>query len=325
MIAQREILLTLRNVTTGYDSDLFSNLNLDLAAGELICFMGPNGAGKSTLLRSMAGLHRLRHGSIAYTEGKPVAHAVAVVLTDPVRSHTLTVEELVAFGRYPYLGWRLRLSSQDNQTLENALALLNLKSLRNRRIDELSDGQFQMAMIARALAQDTRILLLDEPTSHLDLNNRLEIMNVLRRTAREQHKAILVTTHELDLALQTADGIWLAGSDGTIISGLPEDLVLNDSFDKIFRFKGYDLKTGRIEHPPFRGKRVSLAGAGHAMLWTKNALERSGFTIVDANADGLRIRIEEGGQTLQWVLETSAGNIPATTLSELIRQLDGHA
>jgi iron complex transport system ATP-binding protein len=148
----------------------------------------------------------------------------------------------------------------------------------------------QMVMIARALAQDTPVLLLDEPTAHLDLNNRVEIMNLLRKLAKENDKAILVSTHELDLALQTADLVWLATSQKSIRVGMPEDLVLDGTFDEVFQFKGFDLKTGRVKQEPYRNTGIHLIGEGHAYLWTKNALERNGFHI-DPNAS-LSLKIE---------------------------------
>jgi iron complex transport system ATP-binding protein len=138
-------------------------------------------------------------------------------------------------------------------------------------------------MIARALAQETSVLLLDEPTAHLDLNNRVEIMRLLLHLAREKNKAIVVATHELDLALQMADYVWLATPNKKIVSGIPEDLVLDGSFDHVFQFKGFDLKTGKVQHQPFQTKTIHLQGASYEYLWTKNALERHGFSI---SADG---------------------------------------
>jgi iron complex transport system ATP-binding protein len=165
-------------------------------------------------------------------------------------------------------------------------------------------------MIARALAQDTAILLLDEPTAHLDLNNRLEIMNVLRKLAREKNKSILLATHELDLALQTADKVWLA-SGKQLKQGIPEDLVLDGSFDEVFQFKGYDLKTGKVQHEAFRNIAVTLKGEGPVMLWTKNALERNGY------------RIEENSSTTIIIGngEWSVGNRTFGNLNDLIDSL----
>src|SRR5690606_740163 len=181
--------------------------------------------------------------------------------------------------RYPYLDWNIRLTKEDTTIIEDSIARTHIGHLKTKKLYELSDGQLQMAMIARALAQDTPVILLDEPTAHLDLNNRVEIMNLLRALARTSGKAILVATHELDLALQTADVIWLAGRDKKIITGIPEDLVLNGSFDDTFQFKGFDLKTGKVQHEAWRNKSVKLIGEGYEYLWTKNALERNGFLI----------------------------------------------
>jgi iron complex transport system ATP-binding protein len=174
--------------------------------------------------------------------------------------------------------------------------------LRNKKIHELSDGQLQMVMIARAVVQDTPAILLDEPTAHLDLNNRLEIMNLLRRLAHQSKKAILVSTHELDLALQTADIIWLAGLEKNIISGIPEDLVLNGSFDSIFQFKGFDLKTGKVEHDPHRKLVIALDGSGHEYLWTKNALQRNGF-IVDGQPVDHRVTVSQDEDGFFWIVD----------------------
>ena len=265
-----------QSIAVGYQSSrgdvvLFSDLNLSLARGQLICLMGPNGAGKSTLIRSLAGLQPLLHGQLSHRDEKHVA----VVLTDKVNSPHMTVGELIAFGRYPHLDWRIALTQYDEEIIARVSKQVGVSDLMNRRLYELSDGQMQMVMIARALVQQTPVLLLDEPTAHLDLNNRLGIMNLLKSLAGEEKKAILVSTHELDLALQTADEIWLT-SGGKINQGIPEDLVLNGSFDEVFKFKGFDLKSGRVQHIAYREKTIELKGDGPRLLWTKNALERNG-------------------------------------------------
>ena len=264
-----------KGLTVGYrDLRLFEGLDLKLNNGELICFMGPNGCGKSTLIRTLAGLQLPLAGTVPPKDEK----RVAVVLTDRIQSQHMTVGELITYGRYPYLGWDLKLSDEDRAAINSSIDLVRVRHLINKKINELSDGQMQMVMITRALAQDTSVLLLDEPTAHLDLNNRLEIMNLLRRLAREKDKSILLATHELDLALQTADGVWLA-TGSTIKQGAPEDLVLDGSFDTVFQFKGYDLKTGKVQHEAYRNTVIQLFGDGPVFLWTKNALERNGFSV----------------------------------------------
>jgi iron complex transport system ATP-binding protein len=292
-------------LAVGYhrDAPLFKNLDLNLKPAELVCLMGPNGAGKSTLIRTLAGLHPALHGSIPTRDEKHIA----VVLTDKVSATHMTASELVALGRYPHIGWNIFLNDRDHQVIQDVVTRVRIVDLLERKLYELSDGQMQMVMIARALVQETPVLLLDEPTAHLDLNNRLEIMNLLRQLTRENGKAILVSTHELDLALQSADVVWLA-ANGSIRQGIPEDLVLDGSFDEVFQFKGFDLKTGKVQHTPFRNKTIQLVGDGHEYLWTKNALERNGFDIGKSSATtvsiiGLTWRVENHTfYTLQEVL-----------------------
>lgn len=320
----KDFLLSAQNLTVGYTNGrnqqiLFQNQNLALQAGELVCFMGANGIGKSSLIRTLAGLQPALSktiiagsipASLSRTHKKGIAaqgreggpQNIAVVLTDRINAVNMTVEELITYGRYPYLDWNIRLTKEDTTIIEDSIARTHIEHLRKTKLYELSDGQLQMAMIARALAQDTPVILLDEPTAHLDLNNRVEIMNLLRSLARTSGKAILVATHELDLALQTADVIWLATRDQKIITGMPEDLVLNGSFDDTFQFKGFDLKTGKVSQQAWRNKSVKLIGEGYEYLWTKNALERNGFLIsaesnlivrIDSEAKRWRINAQE--------------------------------
>ncbi len=311
----KEVLLLAQNLTVGYTHGkdrhvLFRDQSLALHAGELVCFMGANGIGKSSLIRTLAGLQPALSGGVVIDP-----KTVAVVLTDRINALNMTVEELIVYGRYPYLDWSIRLTQKDTAIIEDSIVQTHTGHLRKTKLYELSDGQLQMAMIARALAQDTPVILLDEPTAHLDLNNRVEIMNLLRTLARTSGKAILVATHELDLALQTADLVWLATRDQKIITGIPEDLVLNGSFDDIFQFKGFDLKTGKVAHEAWRNKTVKLIGEGYEYLWTKNALERNGYSI--DNNSLFAIEIIKIDNSIKW----NMGNKTHLSLHDVLNNI----
>lgn len=311
-------MITSHQLAVGYNSNgdesvLLEDLNLHLREGELVCFMGPNGIGKSTLLRTLAGLQKPLRGELTGIEkGK-----LSLVLTDRITATNMLVYDLVAYGRYPHLSWNISLRDEDHRIIEEAIALTQIGHLKNKRLYQLSDGQMQLVMIARALAQQTPVMLLDEPTAHLDLNNRVEIMNLLRKLARQERKAILVCTHELDLALQTADWIWLATLNKKVVSGIPEDLVLNGAFDEVFQFKGFDLKTGKVEHEAHRNKPIQLIGEGYPYLWTKNALERCGYEVTADAETVIKIQTE---QTTTWQLQDLTLNSVADLLVALAKR-----
>lgn len=327
-------LLTVQNLTVGFKSTgniLFKNLELSLTAGKLVCFMGPNGIGKSTLLRTLSGLQTPIAGNIHLpAPEKPLSKTIAVVLTNKLPLPGMSVYQLVSYGRYPYLDWNLSLSADDHARIQAALDAIGISGLSNANIQELSDGQLQMAMIARALCQETSIIMLDEPTAHLDLNNRLEIMKHLKKFAREMNKAILVSTHELDLALQISDEVWLASREKSILTGTPEDLVLNGAFDDIFRFKGFDLRTGRINHPVHQEIPIKLIGSGHDYLWTKNALARCGYEVVENDPmigqkkKGITVSIEHANEKPQWIIESMKQQYRFSSIKDLIEGLDSN-
>jgi iron complex transport system ATP-binding protein len=305
---------------------LFENLNLSLHAGELVCFMGPNGAGKSSLIRTLAGLQQPLSGTVSGNDRIVDAKQIALVLTDRISVGNMTAYELISFGRYPYLDWRVNLTRADEEIINRAIANVRVEHLIKKKLDQLSDGELQMIMITKALSQDTPIILLDEPTAHLDLNNRVEIMRLLRKLAHKMNKAILIATHDLDLALQMADMIWLAGKEKNILAGLPEDLVLDGSFDKIFQFKGFDLKSGKIEHAPYRDVVINLEGKGASLLWTKNALERCGFMVetserTQQSSNTIHVKIETEESKPRWILDKDNRLYTLYSISALIKHI----
>ncbi len=331
------IALNAKKLTIGYQSKgrrqqvVQENLELQLCRGELVCLMGPNGAGKSTLLRTLAGVQAPLAGEVT-VGGKSIytlsqserAKHISLVLTETINAGNMTVQELVALGRYPHTGWGGSLSRTDEQVVEQAMEDLEVIPLANRLLFELSDGQRQKALIARALAQDGQLIILDEPTAHLDLINRLHIMRLLRQLAVLRNKAIIVATHELDLALQSADKLWLLHKEqGGFTEGTPEDLVLNGSLAAAFSRSGYhfDPYSGQFVEEQEAGVPVQLTGDGAAFLWTKKALRRKGYKVVSADAE-IRVTVKSNPSASLWVI--SSGNISTTVYSveELLRELE---
>ena len=266
-----------------------SELNLQLNKGTFACLLGANGSGKSTLLRTLAGVQPPLHGhvtmgqqNIATMDKMMLAKNLSLVLTDVVNFGSLSVYEILTLGRYPYTGWFGILTQSDKEIIRAAIDAVGIEKFLKERMHSLSDGERQKVMIARALVQDTPLIFLDEPTAHLDLPNRVEIMRLLRKMARTTGKCILLSTHELDLALQAADEIWMMLPDHSILTGTPEDLILEGAFEKAFSKEGFDFskETGTFKLNYIRREiPVTLQGSGVNYFWTKRALEREGFSL----------------------------------------------
>ena len=273
----------------GLRKPLLEDLNFELVSGELTCLLGPNGVGKSTLIKAILGEISPWEGRLLLEQKTLSSYSIqdrakhiAVVLTDPIYPGNLTVGQLVALGRTPHTNWLGNLGDTDRALVEKALADTHIGYLRDARLGELSDGQRQKAMIARALAQDGSVIVLDEPTAHLDLVNRLEIMSLLREISRSQGKAILVVTHDLDIALETADRFWILNCGIPLLSGTPEDLVLSGQIQALFPSDRYrfNVARGRVEWsqamPDFQ-----IEGPAEQAYWVKKALVKAGITSLD--------------------------------------------
>jgi iron complex transport system ATP-binding protein len=264
------------------------DLNFTLNPGEMVCLIGPNGVGKTTLMRTIAGLLpplagevRLQGQRVDQLSTAELARHLSLVLTERVDVGLLTAEELVALGRHPYTDWMGRLTSHDAAVVRWALEVVGATPLAGRAVDQLSDGERQKVMIARALAQEPALLLLDEPTAFLDLPRRVEIMGLLRQLAHRTQRAVLLSSHDLDLTLRSADRIWLLDNSGRLHAGAPEDLVLNGTFEAAFRSAGvaFDARTGSFIIQAQQGGAVALEGEGLPLIWTRRALERAGFQL----------------------------------------------
>jgi len=263
------------------------------------------------LLRTLGGLQPPLNGEI-HIEGidrrtpAALARKISMVLTDRVTGNNLTVASLVALGRYPWSGWLGGLNVADRTRIEWAIGATGIGPLRDRKIHTLSDGQSQKVMLARALAQDTPILMLDEPTAHLDLPSRIQLMQLLHRLARKTHKGILLSTHELDLALQVAGEVWLLQTGGQLHRGAPEDLVLEGVFEAAFVKEGiaFDKTAGTFTIHREGTETILLEGSGAAFMWTRRALQRQGFA-VNTGAATLSIFVSEKEGRNHWTLKGS--------------------
>lgn len=217
-----------------------SGLDFELHAGSLTAIIGINGVGKSTLLRTLAGLQPLLSGSIEILgvdsenlSPKQQAKQLSVVLTNPPASRNLSVRELIALGRHPYTNWLGQLSDSDQQSIADALQQTALEPLAHHACHSLSDGQLQRVLIARALAQQTPLVLLDEPTSHLDLHHKVRILKLLRDISQQPGKAVVFTTHEIDLALQLCTHMLVLFPDNYAF-GTPQELIKSKVLESLF-------------------------------------------------------------------------------------------
>ena len=316
------------NLSVGYkDRTVLSSLNLNLNKGQLTCLLGPNGSGKSTLIRTLAGIQKpllgmvtLQGKSLREVSPKTLAKQLSLVLTDRIAPGNLTVYGLVSLGRFPYTTWMGSLTGEDKDVIQWALEITGTMQFANRHIGELSDGEKQKVMIARALAQQTDLIILDEPTAHLDSPNRIEIFHLLRELVSSGHRAILISTHDIDTAIANADKLWLVANQ-SISQGAPEDLVLDGRLEKAFTKEGlsFNYSLGRFEKAiNNNGLKVLIKGSSLSAHWTESALRRAGFQPVE-HLPQVTIEVLDDGSTRKWILNNQ---LEITTIEELLTKLN---
>ncbi|NOQ26053.1 MAG: ATP-binding cassette domain-containing protein [Bacteroidales bacterium] len=296
-------ILKTHNLSIGYvdkktTNILHKNISLSVNQGELVCLLGPNGAGKSTLLRSLSGVQKqlsgnifLHNKSVSEYSIKNLSQQIGLVLTERNFSG-MRVIDLVSLGRYPYTGFFARLTKTDYKIVLKVLQDTGLIKFKHKLINELSDGEQQRVMIARVLAQQTSLIILDEPTAFLDLPGRYEVFQMLVNLAHDYNKTILLSTHDLDLAIKFADKIWLLGKDKPFVCGIPEDLILKGQFAYFFdnnKLK-FNLQSGSFEVSGKIQKPVHINGNGIEAQWISKALNRKGY--YESNDPNLPINIE---------------------------------
>ncbi|WP_373730553.1 ABC transporter ATP-binding protein [Bacteroides heparinolyticus] len=255
-------------------------------AGELTCLLGANGVGKSTLLRTLSAFQPKLGGEIfiqgkeigGYTD-KQLSRVISVVLTEKCDIRNMTVTELIGLGRSPYTGFWGTLSKEDKAVVNDSISLVGISHLVHRMVHTLSDGERQKVMIAKALAQETPVIYLDEPTAFLDFPSKVEMMQLLHRLSRQTDKTIFLSTHDLELALQIADKIWLMDKVNGVTIGTPEDLSLNGSLSNFFARKGitFDLETGLFRVTNEYTGEIRLVGHGQKYAMVRKALQRNGI------------------------------------------------
>lgn len=281
----------IHDLSTGYRSKghttvVARGIRASLRSGELTCLLGPNGAGKSTLLRTLSAFLPPIGGEIRLM-GKPLeeyserrlATVIGVVLTERCDINNMTAEALVGMGRSPYTGFWGRLQREDKERVDEAIEWVRIGHLRKRMVQTLSDGERQKVMIAKALAQETPIIFLDEPTAFLDYPSKVEIMQLLHRLSKQKEKTVFLSTHDLELALQIADQVWLMDKQKGVETGTPEDLALDGALERFFHHDGitFDREEGlfRINNHPYA--HVRLTGEGIRLRMAHKAFLRNGI------------------------------------------------
>ncbi len=306
-------IFTFENVSFGYLSaqkkvSLIQNFSGTFERGEFIILIGRNGTGKSTILKSLVRLLPYLNGKITLNEKvlenysiTDYAKLVSFVSTNLPVSGRMTVFELISLGRFPYTNWLGLMNKEDLDKVHKAIDSTRLNELLNKQIFRISDGERQRAMIARTLAQDTPVIVLDEPTAFLDLPNKYELAGLLSKLS-SLGKTVIMSTHDIEIALRFPDKLLII-HDNKIFDGSPEDMVINGNFNEIFHSPdlNFNQLTGEIELAEKRANNIFLEANNPVILnWTKKALKRAGFNISEEKAEDDRIVVQKGNNVWIW-------------------------
>jgi iron complex transport system ATP-binding protein len=293
-------ILSLSSLEIGYISGrtkkiLLPPVNAAALEGELIAVIGKNGIGKSTLLKTITGLLPLLSGNIVIDGRKikeysriQLSGKVGYISTEIVKVSNMTVFDLVALGRYPHTNWFGRIDANNHIAVNDALTRTGIIDFSDRQLTELSDGERQRAMISLVLAQDTKLIVMDEPTAFLDIKGKYEIIHLLKELTRQKQKTIVYSTHDFSTAISQADKIWLI-LENELIEGAPEDIMLKGSFNSLFNTSVVKFnKDDGTFSISIEGKgSLSVSGKGKNDYWTRKAIERAGYTINDSDSGPL--------------------------------------
>jgi iron complex transport system ATP-binding protein len=309
-------ILVIEGLSVGYGESgkagkpVFSGISLRAGKGESIAVIGKNGVGKSTLLRTIGRLQKPLGGKI-HVKGSDINHykrnafarIISFVSTETIRVSNMKVLDLVAMGRYPYTGWTGKLGDDDYTVINEAVHLAGIDDLKYKPINEVSDGERQRTMIARALAQDTEIIILDEPTAFLDLPGKYEIIRLLNELTVNKGKTIIFSSHDLNITLQETDKIWLMHNN-KITEGAPEDLIINKDIYSLFKDSGisFNFESGDFRLARRKVGKITLKGDGALKYWTQRALERLGYEICDEPDEGASVLINDKNIKAEWIV-----------------------
>ena len=284
-----QAILRCSGLSVGYQKPVLANVDLDFGRGQFIALLGPNGAGKTTLLRTLsrhlkplAGKIEILGQDLHAMSALDLARAVAVCLTDNAKPPLLSVAEFVALGRYPHTGFMGRLSSHDTAVVDRALTSVAAGDLAGRLVEQLSDGERQKVVLARALAQEPKLMLLDEPTAHLDLKHRIEVMGILRNLCRDSGLTVVASLHDIDIAAKVADRVVLVQQGGISDFGLPEAVLTSDKVGQLYGLKAadFDGHLGGIEfHGDGRSGKVFVIAGGGSGATLFRLLSKKGLAI----------------------------------------------
>ena len=323
-------ILTINSLLIGYAPgknpvSILPPISASALSGELVAVIGRNGIGKSTLLRTISRLQPSLGGTVLI-DGENVhalsrlqiAQKIGYISTEIIKIGHMRVYDLVALGRFPYTNWIGRIENVDHVIIKEAIKKTGLAHFENRFVSELSDGERQRTMIARVLAQDTDIMIMDEPTAFLDISGKCEIINLMRQLTAGG-KTIIFSTHDFNIAINQADKIWLI-QENNLTEGAPEDLLLGGAFDHLFdqAVVGFNPDDGSFSFRTERYGKIFIEGEGAKKHWTAKALDRAGFSITDLKMfPYIKIQSDKN----KWVLFTENSAESFRTLYDLINRL----
>lgn len=298
-----KVVISGKNLSIGYSESkhkkqrsLYNNLSFTLSEGEIVCLIGANGAGKSTLLRTISKMQPPLNGiieifgkNIEEYSDKELSQQMGLVLTDRSTTGGFTVKEIVELGRYPYTGFWGILDDDDKKIVEHAMHAVGINHKQDSFLADLSDGERQKVMIAKALSQECPIIILDEPTAFLDVESRIEIMSLLHQLAHENKKTILLSTHDIDLAFLLADKLWMLSKDSQFITGVTEDIILAGEVDNFFRNDKIAFNRFSGAFYPIRNskQKVFVDAENELLFWTINLLLRLGLDYTTEKEDAI--------------------------------------